>query len=96
MVAFTWQIEEAEMDAFEELCERLRKMGYSVHLNKVADGWQCELCCGVDVLKPEQPRPLAKGPTAFDAVENAASKIQPPKAKAERGTSLVSGLPRSN
>lgn len=102
MVAFTSQIEEWEMDAFEELSERLKQQGYWVHLSRRADtakgdpAWECELRCGVDVMEANLSRPRAYGPTAYEALEDAVLKIHKPKAKIAQGPFLVSGLPRSN
>lgn len=96
MVAFTWQIEESEMDKFEEQCEKLQRLGYWVHLNKITEGWECELGCGVDVMESNLTRPRAWGQTAMEALAAAVLKIPKPKAKTAAGSSLVAGLPRSN
>lgn len=60
----------------ETLCNGLLAQGFHAHLHHVGQkSWACELCCGVDVLKPEIPRPRGSGETQLEAVIAAQAEL---------------------
>jgi hypothetical protein len=81
---------------FEELCRRLQRQGYHVHLQRMAVNWRCDLACGVGVLEGTKPRPRGIGATATEAVENAAAEIKPSKPNKGKSANLAAGLPRGD
>jgi hypothetical protein len=56
-------------DPLEQLCDSLLAQGFHTHLAHTGRRqWNCELACGVDVMKPEIPRPRGTGETMLAAV----------------------------
>lgn len=60
------------MDPLEQLCTDLLAQGFHAQLaHNGLRKWTCELTAGIEVLKPEIPRPRGSGETALAAVDAA-------------------------
>lgn len=59
------------MDRLDSIAAAERRRGWWIKLASGADGWDCRLECGANVLAANVPRPRASAPTAEEAVEAA-------------------------
>lgn len=58
-------------NALNTLCNRLREQGWFPWVHATSDGYHCELRCSIAKLKAEIPRPIGRGDTVLEAVQNA-------------------------
>jgi hypothetical protein len=64
------------MNDLDQFASDLARQGFHVSLHFTGGGWQCDLLCGVDVMRPELPRPRGSGQTALEAVQAASEQIR--------------------
>jgi hypothetical protein len=56
------------MGTIEEIIERERRVGWHWTLRSLAEGWQVEGHCSVDVLAANFPRPVTKADSMMGAL----------------------------